>query len=575
MRAHSCCGPHAARLGVGLLLALVLAGLFSAERVAAMSCPPTWTTVAAPPMSTRGELYDVDALASDDAWAVGIAGTTDGRIDEPLVEHWDGSRWTRVSAATPTGAVHTRLFAVDGVSQDETWAVGETFLVRADAFERHPLIAHWDATTGTWSLVVRPDLRGTLYDVVALSPTNVWVVGRYDTFTPLVDDKPLIMHWDGSRWSIVPSPSLGYDSGLTGIAALSPTDIWAVGSFDQYLLPGTSGARTMAQHWDGTEWRIVPTPVIGPYDRLRGVAAISSSDVWAVGGAWALHGNGPSSNLLEHWDGSRWTVISDTLSRSSNASSVRSGVAAAAPGDVWAVGANPLVAHWDGTGWTKVAVRFWEEPSRHAALAATAATPSGDFWAVGGRHRNTYDPNEPRPHITRLCPIAVSDAGFEPARSTVPQGSDVAWSMPATNTGNHGVFDASGMGLFDSSVRPPGSSYTATLIAAGRYSVGDHASSATGVIDVPVRISPRRGSSTTTFKVTWASEAAPASHVFDVQLKRPSAAAYANWQHGTTVTSADFTTAPPGGKYSFRARLRNTSNKHAAGWSPATVITVE
>src|SRR5262245_32365297 len=52
-------------------------------------------------------------------------------------------------------------------------------------------------------------------------------------------------------WSVVtspnPSPTLQY---LFGVAAISPTDIWAVGVYD----PSTSVGWTLTLHWDGSQW---------------------------------------------------------------------------------------------------------------------------------------------------------------------------------------------------------------------------------------------------------------------------------------------------------------------------------
>ncbi len=74
-------------------------------------------------------------------------------------------------------------------------------------------------------------------------------------------------------WTVVPSPAGGQ---LNGVASVSANDVWAVG---QTLAPGT-----LAEHWGGTAWSVVPTPNPVPgSDRLSAVAAVSTSDVWAVG----------------------------------------------------------------------------------------------------------------------------------------------------------------------------------------------------------------------------------------------------------------------------------------------------
>src|SRR5437773_2689182 len=66
----------------------------------------------------------------------------------------------------------------------------------------------------------------------------------------------LVEHWDGTAWSIVPSPNPGSDNNyLQTVAAASADDIWAAG----YYWNG-SADRTLTEHWDGTAWSIVPSP---------------------------------------------------------------------------------------------------------------------------------------------------------------------------------------------------------------------------------------------------------------------------------------------------------------------------
>ena len=61
---------------------------------------------------------------------------------------------------------------------------------------------------------------------------------------------------------------------LLGVAALSASDAWAVGS-----VPHPNGV--MIEHWNGTAWTVQAT---SPLDgTLFGVAAVSPSDTWAVG----------------------------------------------------------------------------------------------------------------------------------------------------------------------------------------------------------------------------------------------------------------------------------------------------
>ncbi len=62
----------------------------------------------------------------------------------------------------------------------------------------------------------------------------------------------------GPAWEIVSSPNGTTSSILHSVAIVSTSDIWAVGLFGD-------GARTytLTEHWDGSSWNIVPSPVVG------------------------------------------------------------------------------------------------------------------------------------------------------------------------------------------------------------------------------------------------------------------------------------------------------------------------
>src|SRR4051794_41154715 len=63
-------------------------------------------------------------------------------------------------------------------------------------------------------------------------------------------------------WSFVASPNHGTSGNiLHAAAAISANDIWAVG---QYVDDTSFKTQTLTQHWDGTAWTIVPSPNLGP-----------------------------------------------------------------------------------------------------------------------------------------------------------------------------------------------------------------------------------------------------------------------------------------------------------------------
>ncbi len=115
---------------------------------------------------------------------------------------------------------------------------------------------------------------------------------------------------------------------LSGVAPLSPTDVWAVGEKSQH---------STTMHWNGVEWSEVPNPVslprlVGQYDRLFSVEAIASDNVGAVG-----NNIGVSTEyaIVLHWDGKQWLEM--VLPKVSSGMSLLD-VAKDEEGGVWMVG---------------------------------------------------------------------------------------------------------------------------------------------------------------------------------------------------------------------------------------------
>src|SRR5581483_4280598 len=99
-------------------------------------------------------------------------------------------------------------------------------------------------------------------------------------------------------WNVVASPNNG-TSVLSGIATIAANDIWAVGSSSP---SNKIYSKTLIEHWDGTNWSIIKSPNVPAVSNgLSGVTAVSATDIWAVGSTQARNGKGGA--LIEHWDG--------------------------------------------------------------------------------------------------------------------------------------------------------------------------------------------------------------------------------------------------------------------------------
>jgi hypothetical protein len=112
---------------------------------------------------------------------------------------------------------------------------------------------------------------------------------------------------------------------LADVAAVSWRDVWAVGS----TTLRTNAGQALVEHWNGRNWKRVPTPDAGP-DGLDSVAAVSSRNAWAVGGS-----DGQGHSLIEHWNGTNW---SGTSTPGLGGTSGVGSVAASSASNVWAVG---------------------------------------------------------------------------------------------------------------------------------------------------------------------------------------------------------------------------------------------
>ena len=159
----------------------------------------------------------------------------------------------------------------------------------------HNLVEHYDGTQ--WSVVPTPTLKkGALSAIGGLSGTDFWIAGATVSNVRLVGD-PIVMHFDGEEFKRVAFPGTGLV--LSGIVEIAANDAWIVGN----------NGSTMTAHWDGKVWTVVPSPGAGSFSELSAVSAISSTDVWAAGHIEAdKDGVESLLYLIEHWDGKNWTI---------------------------------------------------------------------------------------------------------------------------------------------------------------------------------------------------------------------------------------------------------------------------
>src|SRR5215470_8395249 len=120
------------------------------------------------------------------------------------------------------------------------------------------------------------------------------------------------LHYNGSSWTVtvLPQPAVTGPSSpiLHGVTAVASNNVWAVGENEE--VPGL-GITTLIEHWNGTAWSIVPSPTPGAYPALNAVAARSASDVYAVGFNMPSVNGGVQQGMILRWNGSAWSADTD------------------------------------------------------------------------------------------------------------------------------------------------------------------------------------------------------------------------------------------------------------------------
>jgi hypothetical protein len=331
---------------------------------AAAGAPSTWTLVPSPnPGTGTNALSSVSCATPRSCVAVGAQTDALPGTGGALVEAWNGASWS--VAPSPSRYVS----AVSCTSPKSCVAVG--FYITDRLSGGRTLVERWDGST--WSMVPSPnpivpfDTGDPPWSyLAAVSCANarscVAVGAHFFNKCTYGLGQTLTEVWDGTRWRLVPSPNPVTSSChafaiLQGVSCPRPDACVAVG----YMRDrgGTSG--TVTETWDGHAWTLVPSP--NPpgvmtdyrYPPLTAVSCATPKSCVAVG---ELHdeGNGTHQTLIEHWDGRAWTIVpSPNPSTFRRPSNVLSAVSCATPTSCSAVG-----SYEGDDGFAKTLVEVWD-----------------------------------------------------------------------------------------------------------------------------------------------------------------------------------------------------------------------
>jgi hypothetical protein len=338
LRAPALAAATLALLAAALTATVPAAGAAPAPAGRATTAASAWRIQPTPTPKTlpQGRLNAVSCSSPRACTAVGVFDNVPGT--GTLAERWDGTSWSIQTSANPAGAFTSVLFGVSCPAATFCVAVGNY----QNRTGRHTILAEaWNGSS--WSVLPAPPPAGArrsfLNGVSCVSATACTAVGSYQTRAG--QHVTLAERWNGTTWSLQPTPNPATPprSALAAVSCTSASACTAVGtSVDN------SGVnpRTLAERWNGTTWSLQPTPNKPFGGFLAGVSCGSAAACIAVGN----DNNG--APLVEAWNGTLWSIPATPATGGAQLNSV----SCASPSACTAVGSGAFAERWDGTSWS-------------------------------------------------------------------------------------------------------------------------------------------------------------------------------------------------------------------------------
>jgi hypothetical protein len=304
-----------------------------------------WTiqSTYAPPTAPKKDiaLNEVSCSAASACVTFGRAGS--GKF---LSESWNGTKWTPLLTRYPNDGGQLQGVACSGAGA--CTAVGFGIIGTTGV----SLIERWNGTS--WQQQTAPTPSGgtepSLDGVSCPGAGSCIAVGGYNTGTGEDTGATLAESWNGTTWSIQPTPSTGYsDSTMTSVSCLSSTDCVAVGRAGNSVTTPVA----LAERWNGTSWTIQKTPAVSGQSFLESVSCGAANSCIATGGILTSTGDVP---LVEHWNGTSWVLQHFPSAKNEGFGQVScpSATSCTAVGTTTNSSGVPVAtaAHWNGTAWT-------------------------------------------------------------------------------------------------------------------------------------------------------------------------------------------------------------------------------
>jgi hypothetical protein len=284
--------------------------------------------------------------------------------------------WAFQNTPSPGGVGGQSFGGVKCTSAASCVAVGSAFANNNVQYDI-PIIEVWNGQSWSQQSSPIPPLEGAggeaaLNDISCTSSNNCMAVGEYQNLSLL--NVTLAEHWNGTSWRIQPTPSPAAGSQfsyLLKVSCGSPSMCIAVGEYD-----GTGAAVLFTELWNGTKWKMETQPISGLWD----VSCVSSTACTGVIGS-----------KVEFWNGTKWSV--QTVPKPGGTKANFSAVTCLSVSDCTAVGTygtttpKLFAEYWNGTIWTlQLGPRLTAGGITSVSLGSLSCTSAVDCTAVGSAY---------------------------------------------------------------------------------------------------------------------------------------------------------------------------------------------
>lgn len=353
----------------------------------------TWTVQSTPnPSTVLDDLTSVSCRSTSDCTAVGFHHFDQVQGFVPYAERWNGKSWTVKTLPTTKYAYDSELDSVSCATSTWCMAVGQ---YADEGFDPAGLAEKWDGVS--WRVQSMPEPSSAsavyIYSVSCTSPTSCMAAGETGSVQPSGWlDEPLIEHWNGSSWRILPTPNLSMGGQLEAVSCRYANRCTAVG-YVMTKSPFPAGPpypAPLAERWNGNKW--VQQPMSTPSDAyttdLQAVSCPSLTECVAVGFK-QIQGL-VYEPMVQAWNGTKWSVKSAPMpSTESRLTSVScpSATACTAIGSILRGSTDlpaPFAERWNGSKWTTESMTYpskarWASEQGVSCPTAIVCTAVGDY----------------------------------------------------------------------------------------------------------------------------------------------------------------------------------------------------